>query len=126
MEELNKYIKDQKVDKIRAMPFLEYVYYIMNQKELSASDVYLKATIDRRTWSKIVSSKIKPSLEMSVKIAFGLELSNEECKIMLKKLNYTLSSSSEFALVIRFCLENKIYNLVDVNQLLYSKGLKLL
>ena len=126
MEELNKYIKDQKVDKIRAMPFLEYVYYIMNQKELSASDVYLKADIDRRTWSKIVSIKIKPSLEMSVKIAFGLELSNEECKIMLKKLNYTLSSSSEFALVIRFCLENKIYNLVDVNQLLYSKGLKLL
>ena len=126
MEELNKYIKDQKVDKIRAMPFLEYVYYIMNQKELSASDVYLKATIDRRTWSKIVSIKIKPSLEMSVKIAFGLELSNEECKIMLKKLNYTLSSSSEFALVIRFCLENKIYNLVDVNKLLYSKGLKLL
>lgn len=126
MEELNKYIKDQKVDKIRAMPFLEYVYYIMNQKELSASDVYLKADIDRRTWSKIVSSKIKPSLEMSVKIAFGLELSNEECKIMLKKLNYTLSSPSEFALVIRFCLENKIYNLVDVNKLLYSKGLKLL
>ena len=96
----------------------------MNNKDLKASDVYNSVDIDRRTWSKIISNKINPSLEVAVKIAIGLKLSNEECKIMLKKLNYTLSRSSEFSLIIRYCLENKIYDLIKINEMLYSKGQK--
>ena len=124
METLKQFIESQTNDKIRSMSFIEYVYFIMNNKDLKASDVYNSVDIDRRTWSKIISNKIKPSLEMAVKIAIGLKLSNEECKIMLKKLNYTLSRSSEFSLIIRYCLENKIYDLIKINEMLYSKGQK--
>ena len=126
METLKQFIESQTNDKIRSMSFIEYVYFIMNNKDLKASDVYNSVDIDRRTWSKIISNKIKPSLEMAVKIAIGLKLSNEECKILLKKLNYTLSRSSEFALIIRYCLENKIYDLIKINEMLYSKGQKIL
>ena len=124
METLKQFIESQTNDKIRSMSFIEYVYFIMNNKDLKASDVYNSVDIDRRTWSKIISNKINPSLEMAVKIAIGLKLSNEECKIMLKKLNYTLSRSSEFSLIIRYCLENKIYDLIKINEMLYSKGQK--
>ena len=126
METLKQFIESQTNDKIRSMSFIEYVYFIMNNKDLKASDVYNSVDIDRRTWSKIISNKIKPSLEMAVKIAIGLKLSNEECKILLKKLNYTLSRSSEFSLIIRYCLENKIYDLIKINEMLYSKGQKIL
>ena len=124
METLKQFIESQTNDKIRSMSFIEYVYFIMNNKDLKASDVYNSVDIDRRTWSKIISNKINPSLEVAVKIAIGLKLSNEECKIMLKKLNYTLSRSSEFSLIIRYCLENKIYDLIKINEMLYSKGQK--
>ena len=126
MEKLEQFIKEQQNNKIKSMSFVDYINYVMNDKVLNASDVYASANIDRRTWSKIISNKMTPSLEMAVKIAIGLKLSNEECKVLLKKLNYTLSSSSEFALVIRYCLENGIYNLIEINEMLYSKGLKTL
>ena len=126
MEKLEQFIKEQQNNKIKSMSFVDYINYVMNDKVLNASDVYVSANIDRRTWSKIISSKMTPSLEMAVKIAIGLKLTNEECKVLLKKLNYTLSSSSEFALVIRYCLENGIYNIIEINEMLYSKGLKTL
>ena len=126
MKDLDKYIETQRNDKIKTMPFIDYIYFIMDNKNLTSSEVYKNADIDRRTWSKIISSQMIPSLEMTVKIAIGLKLTNEECKILLKKLNYTLSRSSDFALVIRYCLDNKIYSLIKINELLYAKGLKTL
>lgn len=126
MKYLDKYIETQRNDKIKTMPFIDYIYFIMDMKNLTPSEVYKNADIDRRTWSKIISNQMIPSLEMTVKIAIGLQLTNEECKILLKKLNYTLSRSSDFALVIRYCLENKIYSLIKINEILYEKGLKTL
>lgn len=126
MKDLDKYIETQRNDKIKTMPFIDYIYFIMDMKNLTPSEVYKNADIDRRTWSKIISNQMIPSLEMTVKIAIGLQLTNEECKILLKKLNYTLSRSSDFALVIRYCLENKIYSLIKINEILYEKGLKTL
>ena len=126
MKYLDKYIETQRNDKIKTMPFIDYIYFIMDMKNLTPSEVYKNADIDRRTWSKIISNQMIPSLEMTVKIAIGLQLTNEECKILLKKLNYTLSRSSDFALVIRYCLDNKIYSLIKINEILYEKGLKTL
>lgn len=126
MKYLDKYIETQRNDKIKTMPFIDYIYFIMDMKNLTPSEVYKNADIDRRTWSKIISNQMIPSLEMTVKIAIGLQLTNEECKILLKKLNYTLSRSSDFALVIRYCLDNKIYSLIKINELLYEKGSKTL
>lgn len=126
MKYLDKYIETQRNDKIKTMPFIDYIYFIMDMKNLTPSEVYKNADIDRRTWSKIISNQMIPSLEMTVKIAIGLQLTNEECKILLKKLNYTLSRSSNFALVIRYCLDNKIYSLIKINELLYEKGSKTL
>ena len=126
MKDLDKYIEAQRNDKIKTMPFIDYIYFIMDNKNLTSAEVYKSADIDRRTWSKIISNQMIPSLEMTVKIAIGLQLTNEECKILLKKLNYTLSRSSDFALVIRYCLDNKIYSLIKINELLYEKGLRTL
>lgn len=126
MEDLEKYIESKKENKIRTMSFIDYLYFLMKEKNLESTDIYNKVDIDRRVWSKIISNKMKPLLNMVVKIAFGLRCNNEECKLLLKKLNYTLSSSSEFSLVIRYCIENEIYNIIDVNNLLYEKGLPIL
>ena len=126
MEELDLFIANKKNNFVKSMSFIDYVYYLMNQKNLTSSDVYNRGDIDRRVWSGIISNKMKPSLKMAVKIAIGLKCNNDECKLLLKKLSYTLSRSSDFALVIRFCIKNEIYNLVKINELLYEKGLEML
>ena len=59
----------------------------------------------------ISSNSIKKTIEM-----------NHECKYLLKKAGYTLASSSTYALVIRYCIENKIYDLDKVNEYLTQYG----
>ena len=44
-------------------------------------------------------------------------------KKLVKKAGYILTSASKFDLTIRYCIENKIYDLYKVNELLLQQGL---
>jgi len=89
-----------------------------------ASRLYSSANISRQLWSSIISNKTNPSLNICLKLAFTMKVTNHECKYLLKKAGYTLPSSNEFGLVIRYCFENRIYELYEVNDLLLDRGLK--
>ena len=88
----------------------------------NASDLYNKANISRQLWSSIISGKSNPSLNVCLKLAFSLQVSNHECKYLLKKAGYTLASSNKYALIIRYAIENKIYDIYKVNELLEENG----
>ena len=40
--------------------------------------------------------------------------------MLLETAGYSLSPSSDFDLVIQYCIENRIYNTMDVDELLYA------
>lgn len=99
-----------------------YLYYLMDRSGLDAPSLYQKANLSRQLYSSIISGKSKPSLNVLIKIAFALQLNNHECKLLLKKASYTLSSSSTFSLIIRYCIENRIYDLRQLNEYLLAYG----
>lgn len=121
-----EFLKNNHVREDHDVDFATYYYKLLNQKNLLDKDVYKAVDISRQTYSKIISGKIKPSLKMAVRIAIGLKCTNDECKLLLKKFEYTLPSSSKFALVIRYCLENNIYDYNEINSILYEENLSLL
>ena len=86
------------------------------------SQIYNKANISRQNWHSILSGESQPKLTTILKIVFAMKLDNHECKYLLKKVGYTLASSSRFALVIRYCLDNQIYELYEVNDYLEQCG----
>ena len=45
-------------------------------------------------------------------------------KPFFKKDGYTLASASEYSLIIRCCIENKIYDLNELNKYLEEYGYK--
>ena len=123
MEDLKTFIQEHKKNEEKSKDFVSYLYQLMDERGYSKnSDLYNKANISRQTWSLIISNKINPSLNSVLKIVFALELNNHECKYLLKKAGYTLASSSTYSLIIRYCIENKIYDLMTVNELLEQNG----
>lgn len=127
IDKLDNYIAEHRKNTVRSSDFREYLVFLMNKYGFEKdSDLYNKANISRQVWSSSVMNYSKkdsyPLLNTLLKIAFALHCENQECKYLLKKAGITLSSSSVYNLIIRYCFENKIFDINDVNQLLETKG----
>lgn len=123
MSSLQAFIAAHRKSEEKRVGFVQYLYALMEKHRIEkTSDIYTKANITKQAWSKIISGKSYPSLNTCIKIAFAMRLSNHECKYLLKKAGYTLASSSIFALIIRYCFENQIYDLCQVNDYLTEYG----
>ena len=124
-KQLTDYIELHQSNKEKSCDFVTYLYELFDKHHVDkASDLYNKANISRQVYSKIISNQVVPSLNTCIKLVFALEATNHECKTLLKKAGYTLSSSSLFALIIRYHLENGIYDLYLVNKALEEANLE--
>ena len=123
MESLEQFISKHKSNEEKSSSFVDYLYSLMDKYGFDkAGDLYNKANISRQLWSSIISNKSNPSLNVCIKLALTMHVNNHECKYLLKKAGYTLSSANEYALVIRYCIENKIYDIYKLNDLLEQRG----
>lgn len=108
---INKELNENKFQKL--------LFNFIDRKGLKDSDVYNKAGIDRRLFSKIRSDEnYHPSKETVISLASSLELSIDELEEFLSSASYSLPKNNKFDLIIRFCFLEKIYNIFDINDLL--------
>lgn len=123
MEDIKEFINKHRKTKEKSDDFVTYLFQLIDEKGYKKdSDVYNKANISRQVWHNVISRINPPSLNFTLKVVFALELNNHECKYLLKKVGYTLASSSTYSLIIRYCIENKIYDLDKVNDYLTEFG----
>ena len=120
---VEQYLKDN--DKYN--DFQTMLFKMIDERNLKDSDVYNKVHIDRRLFSKIRSDKkYHPSKETIILLGLSLELSELEIVELLDSASYSLPKNNYFDLIIRFCFINKVYNINEVNELLYDYDCKLL
>lgn len=107
---------EQSVD----MGFADKMMALIDAKQRRVVDVYKAAQIDRRLFSKFISDRsYNPSKDTCVALALALELSVEEASDLLSRAGYVLSHSYERDVVLEFFFKEGIYNLDDVNAVLY-------
>lgn len=99
--------------------FGNYLREFIKQKNFSEIEVYKKSHLDRRVFYKLRNDKnYNPSKKTILAIAFGMNLNFEEALKLLQVGGYALSEYSKFDLIIKYFLENKIYDLFLINEVL--------
>ena len=98
---------------------------MIHEKNLDDVDVYKKANLDRKHFSKINSNKdYQPKKVTAVAFAISMHLNLDETKDFLSRAGYALSPSSKFDLIVRFFIEKENYNMFEINEVLFKHGLE--
>lgn len=118
LESLKFLIMDKFSKSEKPKTFASHLLELIKMQQLNEIDVYKAANIDRKLFSKVRHSSYHPSRKTAIALAFALHLSYEQTKQLVGLAGYGFSPNSKADLIIHFCLENHIYDLMQVNELL--------
>ena len=114
------------LDKMLEATWQEMVFRWIDSKELKDSDVYKKGNISKQTFSKIRSNvDYQPNKDTAIQMCFGLELGIDDSLDLIGKAGFILSNSIKRDVVVRYFIENNIYEVDTLNITLDELGLKL-
>ena len=101
--------------------FSKTLLRLIDEKGMTDVQCYKRANIDRKLFSKIRSDpQYKPSKTTAIAFALALELTLPEAQSLLARAGYTLSHSYLADIVVEACIQKGIFNVLDVNELLFS------
>ena len=114
-ESLREYLKH------RDKSFREMLFEFIDSSGMSDVECYKRANVDKRTFSKIKSSKTyRPSKQTAIAFAISLRLSLDQTQELLATLGFTLSRSNTFDKIIRYFIHNGNYNIFEINEALFE------
>ena len=99
----------------------ESLFRMITEKGYEETDIYKRANVDRKLFSKIRNNKdYKPKKTTALAFALALKLNVDETKDFLGRAGYALSKSSVSDVIVEYFIEQKVYDLMTINLALFE------
>ena len=101
--------------------FTETLLKLIDKTGKKDSEIYKKANLSKQHFSKIRNNlQYKPTKATALALAVALELDLEETKDLIGRAGYALTNSSKFDLILRYFIQRKQYDVLQINMALYE------
>ncbi len=104
--------------------FSEYLLYLIEDKKMENADVYKRAIVDKKTFSKIKNNPdYHPQKITALCLCVGAKLNLDETKDLLARAGYALSPCDKTDVIFSYFIENEIYDMIALDIQLEEFGL---
>ena len=120
---LQKSYHEWERQKKKKKTFSSEVLKRLNELHMKPAEFYKAVGLDKRVFHALKSDYLyTPSKATAIRCCLGLRLKYEEAIELLELAGYSFSPSNSRELVIRFCMENEVYDLPSINYMLLAMG----
>ena len=104
--------------------FSQYLLYLIQDKNMENAEVYKRAIVDKKTFSKIKNNvNYHPQKITALCLCVGAKLNLDESKDLLARAGYALSPCDKTDIIFSYFIENEIYDMIELDIQLEEHGL---
>jgi O-acetyl-ADP-ribose deacetylase (regulator of RNase III) len=101
--------------------FVETLKDLIKQSGQKNSTIYKRANMSKQHFSKLINNPDSvPTKATAISLALALRLSLAQTQDLIGRAGYALTNSSVFDLIIQYHIQHKIYNVIEINIVLYD------
>ncbi len=104
--------------------FPQYLFYLIDKKGLDNTEVYKRAIVDKKVFSKIKNNpEYHPQKLTALCLCIGAKLNMDETRDLLARAGYALSPCDKTDIIFSFFIEHQIYDMIELDIQLEEHGL---